>query len=231
MQDVGQLARLIQAMAAGDYLPVTRRQMKQSWRYLRRMVCEGPPTELDMDATVQDIGQRGLLLAPIFRARRVNRAEVLLLVDHDGSMVPFHGLSQRLVETALQGGRLTCASVYYFRNCPVRWLYHDPYYQTADSIEQVLQSLTSDYAGALIVSDGGAAYGRRSPHRLTMTQQFLEQLSQRVRYIAWLNPMPYDRWADSTAGDIAQQIPMFEFDRAGLEAAIDVLRGQRGHHL
>ena len=103
MQDEVQVARLSQVITSGDYLPVTRRQMKQSWRHLRRMVREGPPTELDMDATVQDIGRRGVLLAPILRARRVNRAEVLLLVDQDGSMVPFHGLSQRLVETALQG--------------------------------------------------------------------------------------------------------------------------------
>lgn len=229
MQDEVQVAHLSQVITSGDYLPVTRRQMKQSWRHLRRMVREGPPTELDMDATVQDIGRRGVLLAPILRARRVNRAEVLLLVDQDGSMVPFHGLSQRLVETVLQGGRLTRASVYYFHNAPVTWLYHDPSQQTATAIEPVLQSLTSDCAGALIISDGGAAYGRRNPHRLILTQQFLAQLSQRVRYIAWLNPMPHDRWADSTAADIAQQIPMFEFDRTGLEAAIDVLRGQRQH--
>ena len=31
-----------------DYLPVTRRQMKQSWRYLRRLVREGPAVELDL---------------------------------------------------------------------------------------------------------------------------------------------------------------------------------------
>jgi uncharacterized protein with von Willebrand factor type A (vWA) domain len=34
-------------MALTDYFPVTRRQMKQSWRYLRRPVREGPLEELD----------------------------------------------------------------------------------------------------------------------------------------------------------------------------------------
>ncbi len=230
IRDEVQVVRLGHTLATGDYLPVTRRQMKQSWRYLRRMVRQGAPTELDVEATVQAIGRDGLLLAPVFRARRVNRAEVLLLVDQEGSMVPFQGLSQRLVETALQGGRLTQAKVYYFHNCPVDWLYHDPYQQTADSIDQVLQTLTSDYAGVLIVSDGGAAYGRWNPQRLKFTAQFLTQISRGLRYVAWLNPMPQDRWPGTTAGEIAKQVPMFEFDRAGLDAAITVLRGQGGHH-
>jgi len=231
IHDEVQLARLSQAMPTGDYLPVTGRQMKQSWRYLRRMVRQGPPTDLDIEATVQAVGRQGLLLAPVFRARRVNRAEVLLLIDQDGSMVPFHGLSQRLVATALQGGRLTQASVYYFHNCPVGVLFHDPYAQSADPVDRVLQSLSSDYAGVLVVSDGGAAYGRHNPRRLALTEAFLRQAFQRVRYVAWLNPMPQERWAGTTAEAIAQQVPMFEFNRAGLEQAIGVLRGQRGQHL
>jgi uncharacterized protein with von Willebrand factor type A (vWA) domain len=229
MQDEIQLARLTQTTPTTEYMPVTRRQMKQSWRHLRRMVREGPRTELDVDATVQDIGRQGPLLIPVFRARRVNRAEVLLLIDQDGSMVPFHSLSQRLVETALQGGRLTQASVYYFHNCPVGALFHDPFFQSADAVDQILQAVSSDYAGVLIVSDGGAACGRSNPHRLKLTEQFLQQTYQRVRYLAWLNPMPQNRWADTTARDIANQIPMFEFNRTGLDAAIAVLRGQRGN--
>lgn len=231
IQDEVQLARLNHAVTTGEYLPVTRRQMKQSWRYLRRMVRQGPLTDLDVEATVQDIGRHGLLLAPVFRARRVNRAEVLLLIDQDGSMVPFHGLSQRLVDTALHGGRLTQASVYYFHNCPAGMLFHDPYYQTADSLDRVLQSVTTDYAGILLISDGGAAYGRWNPRRLELTEQFLKQMLRKVRHIAWLNPMPQERWVGTTAEAIAKQLPMFEFNRAGLEHAIGILRGQRGHHL
>ena len=49
--------------------------------------------------------------------------------------------------------------------------------------------------------------------------------------MAWLNPMPQERWAGTTAEAIAQQVPMFEFNRAGLEQAIGALRGQRGQHL
>ncbi|HEY9601328.1 MAG TPA: hypothetical protein V6C85_06930, partial [Allocoleopsis sp.] len=77
-------------LLTSDYFPVTRRQMKQSWRYLRRPVREGIPIELDIEATVNQIGQRGVLLEPVLVPRRVNRTELLLLIDQDGSMVPFH---------------------------------------------------------------------------------------------------------------------------------------------
>ncbi|MDB9529066.1 hypothetical protein PN498_23940 [Oscillatoria sp. CS-180] len=226
MQDEVQVVRLGQTVMTADYLPVTRRQMKQSWRHLRRMVRSGPPTELDVEATVQVVGRQGLLLTPVFRARRINLAEVLLLVDYGGSMVPFHALAQRLVDIVQYGDRQTQACIYYFHNCPVTWLYRDPYQQSAATIDQVLQSLTSDYAGALILSDGGAAHGRWYPHRLELTEQFLTRLHQRLRYVTWLNPMPQKRWAGTTAGAIAQRVPMFEFDRVGLDAAISVLRGQ-----
>ncbi|MEW6496164.1 MAG: hypothetical protein AB1589_27140, partial [Cyanobacteriota bacterium] len=52
-------------LLTSDYFPVTRRQMKQSWRYLRRPVREGIPTELDIEATVHQIGQQGVLLEPV----------------------------------------------------------------------------------------------------------------------------------------------------------------------
>ncbi|NMF84862.1 VWA domain-containing protein [Nodosilinea sp. P-1105] len=228
IRDEVQIARLNQPLPTGDYLPVTQRQMKQSWRYLRRMVRSGPPIELDIEATIDDIGRQGMLLTPVFRPRRVNRAEVLLLIDQDGSMAPFHGLSQRLVETALQGGQSTQARIYYFHNSPAQVLFHDPYCQSADAVDQVIQSINSDYAGLFIVSDAGAAYGRWNPGRLALTERFLQQMSYRVRYLAWLNPMPQDRWSGTTAEAIANRVPMFEFNRAGLDQAIAVLKGQGG---
>ena len=116
-----------QFILTSEYFPVTRRQMKQSWRYLRRPVREGPPVELDVEATVNQIGRQGILLSPVLVPRRVNRSQLLLLIDRDGSMVPFHDLSQRLAKTAVRGGCLGNAGIYYFQNCPVDYLYHDPY--------------------------------------------------------------------------------------------------------
>lgn len=213
-------------LLTSDYLPITRRQMKRSWRYLRQMVREGPPTELDIEATVAAIGQRGILLEPVLVPRRINRTELLLLLDQDGSMVPFHMLSHRLAETALRGGRLGQANIYYFHNCPIDYLFHDPYRQDAVLIENLLQQFHYQHARVLIFSDAGAARGGFNPDRLKLTQVFVEKLRQTMRYMVWLNPMPHSRWSGTTAGAIADLIPMFEMSRHGMDEAVRALLGR-----
>lgn len=208
-----------------EYFPVTERQMKQSWRSFRRSVREGAATEFDIEATVNQIGRQGLLLQPVLIPPRVNRAKILLLIDQDGSMVPFHALSNRLAETALRGGRLGKAGTYYFHNCPIDYLYQDPYHQQAVLISHIVTCICSENTGVLIFSDAGAARGGFSEERYNLTKAFLEKLQQRVRYISWLNPMPKKRWSGTTAGEISHLIPMFEISPQGVQAAIGVLRG------
>ncbi|MGI2903146.1 eIF2A-related protein [Tolypothrix sp. VBCCA 56010] len=241
-EDVVQVVKAVRQATGvdiGEYFPVTRRQMKQSWRYLRRFVREGPATELDVEATVNQFARQGVLLQPALIPRRVNRAELLLLFDRDGSMMPFHALSRRLAETATQGGRLAKADVYYFHNCPAQiyedpsntkakpklYIYKDPNCCEAKPLIDILASY-SDSAGVLIFSDAGASRGSLNLDRVDISEDFLQQIKQRMRYIAWLNPMPKERWAETTAEKIAHLVPMFEFSRQGLQGAIAVLRGK-----
>ncbi|MEH2306608.1 hypothetical protein [Nostoc sp.] len=213
-----------------EYFPVTKRQMKQIWRYLRRPVREGLQTELDVEATVNLIGHQGLILEPVLVPPRVNQSELLLLIDQDGSMVPFHQLSQRLAETASRGGRLGKSGIYYFHNCPIEYLYHDRYHQKAKSIIDVVNDISSDRTAVLICSDAGAARGGYNEERYKLTKEFITHLKQRVRYVAWLNPMPRKRWYHTTAGEIAHLLPMFELNREGLQDAIHVLRGKHARN-
>jgi uncharacterized protein with von Willebrand factor type A (vWA) domain len=208
-----------------EYFPVTRRQMKQSWRHLRRPVREGPLEELDVRATIDKIGREGILLEPVMVPRRSNRAELVLLIDQDGSMVPFHALSRQLAETARRGGRLGQAGVYYFHDYPDGYLYRDPARLEAQPVPDALAAI-GERAAVLIVSDAGAARGNFDPERLEQTRAFVQQLKQSVRRYAWLNPMPNDRWSGTTAGEIACLVPMFEMSRRGLDAAISALQGR-----
>jgi uncharacterized protein with von Willebrand factor type A (vWA) domain len=211
---------------SSEFFPVTQRQMKQMWRYLRRPVREGKATELDVEATVKHIGHEGILLEPVLIPPKVNRAELLLLIDQDGSMVPMNALSQRLAETALRGGRLGRTGIYYFHNCPVEYLYRDPYHQEGELVSHILNHVCSGRTAVLIFSDAGAARGGNSQERYQLTQKFLTNLKQRVRYIAWLNPMPKNRWFGTTAGEISNLVPMFEVSRTGLQDAISILSGR-----
>jgi hypothetical protein len=104
------------------------------------------------------------------------------------------------------------------------YLYHDSYHQEAAALAQMLPRLP-ERTVVLIFSDAGAARGAYSEERIELTEMFLTQLRQRIRYIAWLNPMPEKRWFGTTAGEIADLVPMFEMTRRGLQDAIDLLRG------
>ncbi len=126
----------------------------------------------------------------------------------------------------MQAGRLGSTSLYYFNNCPIDYVYADPYFLDAEPIDDLLQHRVSKRTVVMIFSDGGAARGGFNDQRVRLTQSFLERLSQQVQYVTWLNPMPRDRWSNTTAETIAQQVPMLEVSRAGFQSAINILRGR-----
>ncbi|MDF5725782.1 MAG: hypothetical protein PUP91_36110 [Rhizonema sp. PD37] len=208
-----------------EYFPVTRREMKQIWRSLRRPMREGVPIELDVEATVVKMGREGFLLEPVLMPPRTNRTDLVLLIDQEGSMVPFHGLSRQLVETAQRGGRLRETRIFYFHDYPDEYLYCHPAFLDAQPIPEVLEEI-GERTAVLIVSDAGAARGNFDQERVDSTKVWIEQLQQSVRYFAWLNPMPSECWRQTTAGEIARFVPMLEMSSQGMKAAISVLRGR-----
>lgn len=228
MDDEVQLLKTItseQFFLSSDYLPLTKREMKQTWRYLRLPIREGPLVELDVTATIEKIIRDGFFLEPVLVPRRRNLVELVLLLDIDGSMVAFHPLGDRLKDTATRGGKLGASRVYYFHNCPVDYVYGKPGYSEAVRVEDMLSGLSANRVCMLIFSDAGAARGGYSEDRLQLTERFLRQCQQHLRYLVWVNPVPRERWARSTAGEIAKLIPMLECDRLGLQNAVKVLRG------
>ncbi len=213
------------AASCGDYFPVSRQRMRQGWRRLPRFLRQGPPMELDTEATIGQLAWERFLHDFVLVPRRV-RAGMILLIDQEGSMVPFHLLAQQLTEAALQAGRLEKAAVYYFHNCPSRYLYSDPALVDAEPLAEVLLALPNRRTSALIFSDGGAARGGFSQGRVAQTRTFLGNLAKQVRHVAWLNPMPSARWLGTSADEIARFVAMYEVSRSGLDRVINVLRGR-----
>jgi uncharacterized protein len=210
---------------SAQYLPVTSREMKQGWRFLRRRVREVTLEELDVAGTVEKNCRYGILPEPVMMARYTNQVKLVLLVDQGGSMVPFHHLSRQLIDKAERGGNIKQTSVYYFQNYPEKYLYSDPTRLKAQLITNFLEFIDKK-TSVLIVSDAGAARGNYNPERVEYTRKFIEQLQQSVNYYAWLNPMPNDSWQYTTSAEIARFVPMFEMSREGLSAAINTLRGR-----
>lgn len=210
-----------------EYFPVTRRQIKQSWRSVRRPVREGPRTEPDREAAISEIGRRGSFLEPVLLLPRTYCRAVVLLIDQGGSMVPFQALSRRLVEGVVRSGRPGEVAVYSFHNCPADYLYREPTHRGAVALQDIIECAQSASCSVVIVSDAGAARRTFSPQRWEMTARFLLQCDRRFRALVWLNPTLRTRRAGTTAERICRSVPMFDVSRRGVDAALGTLRRGR----
>jgi uncharacterized protein len=210
---------------SGQYLPITSREIRQQWRFLRHRVREGRLEELDIAATVEKNCRSGILSEPVMMPSYTNQVKLVLLIDQGGSMVPFHHLSRQLIDKAKRGGNIKHVSVYYFQNYPEKYLYSDSTRLKAQLITDFLEYIDNNTC-VLIIGDAGAVRGNDNPERVTYTQKFIEQLQRSVNYYAWLNPMPNNSWKYTTASKIARSVPMFEMSREGFRAAINTLRGR-----
>lgn len=212
------------------YWPVSRRHMVYTWSYLRRPVPDGPENILDINATVERATHQGFYLAPVYRRSQRNDAQLILLIDQGGSMTPFHRFTRDLVHTACgDGSPIHQTEVFYFHNIPSERVYADTY--LTESIPWSRASaLWSGNTSILLVSDAGAARGQRQFDRIRATTAFLAQLKRKTTLIAWLNPMPEERWPGTSAQIVSHMVPMFQMDPQGFSNAIDVLRGQPSHY-
>jgi uncharacterized protein len=213
-------------LSLNNYFPLSRRSMVYGWRFLQRMVVDGAKTVLDVTATVQRVTEQGYYLEPVYRRQKRNRAELLLLIDQNGSMMPFHRFARDLVETAREESllQLENVQVFYFHNVPASHVYKDVYLTQPIEFKDVLLRCSRDTT-VLVMSDAGAARGYRRQERIQETTRFLLKLRQRTGLIAWLNPMSRQRWMGSSAEILSYLVPMFQMDRSGFIEAIDVLRG------
>jgi uncharacterized protein len=235
--------------------PLTHRQVAQTWRRLHKPIRIGAPIELDIEATIARRCQLGVATEVVMRPRRRNIARLLLLVDRQGSMAPFHRFCEEVCRAIQESGRLGEATIYYFHNVPVEGAddrvlepltgqlfptldpilreiepLKDGYvYTDADLLfpKSFLEVLDSDVVGAsvVILSDAGAARRQYRVSRLLDTIACMKAIRTYSPNYVWLNPLAKDYWRNNTAGQIARHIPMFPLEREGIERAVNVLRG------
>ncbi|BDA68823.1 hypothetical protein CAL7716_029890 [Calothrix sp. PCC 7716] len=201
--------------------------MKQGWRKLRQPVREGIAVELDIPSTIKRISQQGFLLEPALIPSRVNQTKLLLLIDQSNSMVPFSPISERLIETAMQEGRLGETKTYYFYNVPDNFLYKDVDLLEEQTLTDIIPHLHKNHTIVLIFSDSGAARGGFNSARVELTNKFLNRIKPVVRQVAWLNPLSTNRWRGNTASRVAKLLPMYPFNLIAWKRMINALKGKK----
>ncbi len=205
------------------HYPISRRLMVYSWQYLRRPIADGVKDVLDLKKTVEQATKQGFFLEPVYRRREQNHAHLVILVDQEGSMTPFHHFSRDLVETAQYESSMEIVDVAYFHNLPAKYIYRDRFLIDTVSLESFLSQCDPE-TRVLIVSDAGAARGYLRGERVSATAEVIAEIQQYTNLIVWLNPVPQERWNGTTAKFISYLLPMFPLDRDGLIQAIATLQ-------
>lgn len=208
--------------------PLFFREIAQTWRRLRRLIREGTPEELDVEATINQRSRLGIVSPVVLIPRRRNRVRLLLLVDRDGSMAPFHRFIEEVCFAIQKAARIEEVAVYYFHNVPTKGAdesvlnsIEDQFFPTFDSIlsqiepylegsiyedpemssAQRLVDVLETYAteaDVVIFSDGGAARGNYDPSHLLNTIAFLKALRKFTLRYVWLNPLPKHPYWEDT---------------------------------
>lgn len=205
---------------------VDLRSLIVAWRRFRIAQRSGPRIELDIDATVAAQSRHRFLLEPVLLPARRNQARLVALVDASESMAAWRRMN-RLIAESLERSQLAHTALYYFDDAPDEELYELETVSRPLALESAVQA----HPGCclVVVSDAGAARGRLDRERVQQVRAFVKRVHRTWHPIAWLNPMPRQRWQGTTAEAIASLsgISMFQFTEDSLIQAVDFLRGKR----
>ena len=215
------------------------RQFQVAFRKLRQYSSrmEGDRTVLDIDQTIDETCESGGMLKIVYDKPRKNTVKLLLLIDSDGSMMPYSQLCNRLFQAASKSNHFKDLKVYYFHNCIYDYLYTTPVCRRGEWVDTnwVLGNLDSEYK-VIFVGDAAMApfelFRRGGNNVIGLFNEepgidWLRKFKRRYKKQIWLNPIESRYWENlygrETLSEIGEIFPMFELTLDGLERGIKKL--------
>lgn len=211
-----------------NYFDISARQMEQVCRSLPIFKTTHSIEEIDSQETVLNWAKKGFFEKVIYKKQETIYNNVVLLTDNKGSMQAFELLGDTL-STALKAnfGENKAFREYFFYNVPQDYFYKDKIHIEYQKKSDFLKEFEKRKPLIIIFSDAGAARGGNSDGRFRATLRWVIQLKKVAHQVIWLNPMPEDRWENTTAKRIARFVPMFSLSsQSELQKAMNVLKGK-----
>ena len=215
------------------------RQFQMAFRKLRQYSSrvDTAEKELDIDKTIDETCENGGMLSLAYEKPRKNTVKVLLLIDSEGSMLPYSRLCNRLFQAVSRSNHFKDLKIYYFHNAIYDQLYTTPHCKLRDSVETtwVFNKLDAEYK-VIFVGDAAMApselYRKGGNaiiglfNRETGMEWFMK-FKKRFKKQIWLNPISKKSWeytyGSATIHDIGEVFPMYELSLSGLEEGIKKL--------
>ena len=215
------------------------RSFQMAFRKLRQYSSrvDGQERVLDVDKTVDETCDNGGLLSLAYEKPRKNTVKVLLLIDSEGSMLPYSRLCNRLFQAVSRSNHFKDLKIYYFHNAIYDQLYTTPHCKLRDSVETtwVFNRLDADHK---VIFVGDAAMATSELYRpggnaiiglfnRETGMEWFQKFKKRFKKQIWLNPIEKSSWeytyGSRTIHDIGEVFPMFELTLDGLEKGIKKL--------
>lgn len=215
------------------------RQFQMAFRKLRQYSSrmDSQTMELNIDDTIDETCKSGGLLKLAYEKPRKNTVKILLLMDSDGSMLPYSRLCNRLFQSVNQANHFKDFKVYYFHNCIYEFLYKTPQCKRNDWVDTqwVLSNLDSEYK-VVLVGDGTMAMSELfrkggncilGMYNEELGIDWLKRIGNHYPHSIWLNPIAERNWTSvygsATIQEIKKVFPMYELTLDGLDRGIKKL--------
>jgi uncharacterized protein with von Willebrand factor type A (vWA) domain len=230
----GGALKIIESRRYVDYAASTTlraKNLRQVLAALKHMTPAGPPTELDVDESIDQSCRNGGEIELVFRRELRDRIQLMVLLDNGGaSMRPYLDLVKLVF--GLMRDQFKDLDYYYFHNCIYGCVYSDPQRLAAYPIYQMLRRdpetrviIIGDANMApaeLMLSDGAMDYFSkiRVPGR-----DWLWQIRNNFGHSVWLNPIPRSHWPreSQTIKQIGEIFPIEELTLAGIRRTMEWL--------
>lgn len=208
--------------------PLSRGQMGEALKRLRRLVPAGPRDQINVDKTIYQTMRNAGEIEIVFDRRLADRLKVLLLIDNGGwSMDPYVETVRALFHHARD--QFNDLTIRYFHNTVTDRVWADPERRSRPEAVEALLGRDPE-TRLVIVGDASMApeelfaidgsimpeYRQKQPSIVR-----LQALAATFRHVAWLNPMDSSLWKyGETVSQIGRIVPMFPLTLDGLEKAV-----------
>lgn len=211
-----------------DYYPINKRRIHQTIKTFPLYQTTRRSNRIDINATVDRIVTAGYFKGFVWEKDIQATSTLALLIDNSDDMAAFEPLSEILCSAfsnVLNSKKWNAIHVFYFFNAADTYFFRNSTHTNFVESNAFLRSIAATKFSAVIVSDAGAATGSRDVEKISSAQSLLSRLYAFTNKVAWINPLPRERWKLTTAEHISNQAAMFEGSEAGIKSAVDFLKG------
>ena len=206
------------------------RQFQVALKRLRQYsgLVDLPPTEFDVDNTIQDTAEKGGMLTVRYKRPRQNTVKVLLLMDSGGSMEYYGSLCSALFQAVNKSNHFKDLKIFYFHNCPYTRVYHEPTLDPnrASPVSWLLSNIPPEYKVIFVGDAQMHPYELLDPFPVQREGEpvsgldCLRRIRERFRHAVWLTPGERPSWGEewTRTYDVIQDLfPMYPLTVEGLE--------------